>query len=156
MKFIAQTNCNLYAQVSHQDYDWLNQFEWFVNENGYAVRSVSKQEKHERGLPDSCSYVFMHREIMQTPAGMMTDHIDGNRLNNTRENLRIVTAQQNARNAKLRKDNKTGAAGVHKNKHNNTYYAQLKVDGKNKTVGAGLEFDEAVQARQEAILEYWR
>ena len=54
----------------------------------------------------------MHALIMSTPKGMHTDHIDGNGLDNRKENLRVCTAQQNHQNRKLRSDSSTGFKGV--------------------------------------------
>jgi hypothetical protein len=52
----------------------------------------------------------LSRFIMNPPKGMVVDHINGDRLDNRRENLRIVTYRQNSLNRKAR--NNTGLAGV--------------------------------------------
>ena len=67
-----------YAYVDAADYEWLSRYTWHLH-NGYAAR----REKGRR--------IFMHREIMQPPKGMVVDHIDGNRINNCRFNLRVCT-----------------------------------------------------------------
>ena len=43
-------------------------------------------------------YVLMHRFILGAKNGSLVDHRDGNGLNNTRENLRLASATQNATN----------------------------------------------------------
>lgn len=40
--------------------------------------------------------VYLHRLVTQCPVGMFVNHIDGNTLNNCRENLEIVTPRQNS------------------------------------------------------------
>jgi hypothetical protein len=57
--------------VDDKDYEWLNQWNWYYGADGYAVRNDKNLKR-----------LFMHRVIIQTPIGMYTDHIDGNRLNN--------------------------------------------------------------------------
>ena len=56
----------------------------------------------------------MHREIMNTPKEMVTDHKDGNGLNNCKSNLRIVTNRQNAQNMRVDKSSKYPGVHWHK------------------------------------------
>tara|TARA_Y100001973_G_scaffold79010_1_gene116069 strand:- start:954 stop:1565 length:612 start_codon:yes stop_codon:yes gene_type:complete len=58
----------------------------------------------------------MHRVIMDPPKGMDIDHINGDTLDNRKENLRICTRSQNAQNKKLRRDSASGYKGVHEQK----------------------------------------
>jgi len=39
----------------------------------------------------------MHRYLMNYPEGMVVDHIDGNSLNNSRKNLRVITQGENVK-----------------------------------------------------------
>ena len=57
----------------------------------YAVRSVQGYRRRE-------SVIYMHRQIMNTPEGMLTDHRNGDGLMNLRENLRICTEAENTHN----------------------------------------------------------
>lgn len=54
----------------------------------------------------------MHRVVAQTPAGLWTDHINRNKLDNRRENLRHVTKSENAFNMRPKINNTTGHSGV--------------------------------------------
>jgi len=67
----------------------------------YAVHSSNKH-----------NHQGMHRLIMNTPKGMHTDHINGDGLDNRKENLRVCTPQENHQNRKLRADSSTGFKGV--------------------------------------------
>jgi len=64
----------------------------------YAVHSGSK-----KGI---------HALIANTPKGMHTDHINGDGLDNRKENLRVCTPQENCQNRRLRSDSSTGFKGV--------------------------------------------
>lgn len=80
--------------VDDADYEWLSQWNWHASAAGYAVRSQKK-----RGMPKK---VYMHREILRATGVQQSDHIDGNKLDNRRANLRIVNILQNTAN-RLRK-----------------------------------------------------
>ena len=73
-----------YAYVDAADYDWLSQWTWHMYEDGYPARYEKKRK------------IYMHREIMQPPKGMVVDHIDANRANNCRFNLRVCTREENS------------------------------------------------------------
>src|SRR5690606_8884630 len=59
---------------------------------GYVARAKGGDAKMYR--------ILMHRDILQTPPGRVSDHINGDKLDNRRENLRICTQAENARNLK--------------------------------------------------------
>jgi hypothetical protein len=79
-----------YAYVDASDYEWLSQWDWHTGKDGYPAR-------YEKG-----KWILMHRQIMQPPTGMILDHIDGNRANNCRFNLRVCTRQENVLNKRKR------------------------------------------------------
>lgn len=72
---------------------------------------------------------------MPVPKGMVTDHINGNKLDNRRENLRVCTQQENSRNRKIAKHNKCGFKGVIWDDGRKKWRAQLRHGG--KTINAG-------------------
>lgn len=76
------------ALVDDEDFDWLNQFKWCITSHGYAGKGFGYES------------IYMHTMIIKAPKGMMTDHINRNRLDNQRINLRIVTRSQNRINSK--------------------------------------------------------
>ena len=82
------------------------------------------------------------------------DHINGERLDNRIDNLRVVTNQENCKNQKLPRNNKSGVTGVHFNKHHQKWQAQIKGDGKLKHLGSFANFEDAVAARKAAEILY--
>lgn len=109
----------LFALVDDEDFEALIDYRWRSNSKGYAIRSHSVDGKE--------IIVAMHREIMQPPTGLVVDHIDGNRLNNTRANLRIITQQQNLMNRRVFKNNSTGFKGV--TFQHGKWHARIEKDG---------------------------
>jgi hypothetical protein len=130
------------ALVDDEDFEWLNQYRWHINDSGYAVRNVSKKIAKNKT-------VRMHREIMNTPFDLETDHINGNRLDNRKTNLRICTSAQNKKNAKKRTDNTSGYKGVDWDKINGKWRAKILVNGKQITIGRFANIDDAAHAYDE-------
>lgn len=95
------------AIVDDEDYEWLSQHKWAVKDSRgkrYATRALGSRGKQIT--------IWMHRLIMNCPGGMEIDHINGDSLDNRRDNLRIVTRAQNLRNRKTFKNSKSGFKGV--------------------------------------------
>lgn len=82
------------------------------------------------------------------------DHIDGRRDNNALSNLRSATRADNARNARMRRDNTSGICGVDQRGRRNKWRARIHFNGKSHSLG---EFDtrlEAIAARKRAEREF--
>jgi hypothetical protein len=75
----------------------------------------------------------MHRFVMNCPAGMEVDHMDGNGLNNQKANLRICTRRQNSSNRLRRKG--SGYKGVHPYDGGKKWIVTITVDYKNINLG---------------------
>ena len=119
----------LYAMVDDEDYAELNAYKWCAHkrrDTHYAVRYSSRKSGKRTAI-------YMHREIMNTPKEMATDHKDGNGLNNCKSNLRIVTNRQNAQNMRVDKSSKY--PGVHWHKRDERWRAKLWVGKKEKHLG---------------------
>lgn len=76
------------------------------------------------------------------------DHLDGNRSNNALANLRSVTRAENARNARMRKDNSSGICGV--DHHHGKWRARIHYNGKSVLLGYFETQEEAARARAKA------
>lgn len=77
-------------------------------------------------------YGYLHKWIV---AGEEVDHVNHNSLDNRRENLVPTDHEGNMQNTKIRKDNKSGIAGVTKHKHSNKWRARIRHRGVEKALG---------------------
>ncbi len=107
-----------FALVDDEDFEYLNQWKWCVNHD-YAVRNGIKNNARQ-------SKIFMHRVLMNTPKGLFTDHVNHNKLDNRKFNLRIVTKQQNQWNMRKHKDSLSPFKGVSFIKKNNKWNASIR------------------------------
>lgn len=82
------------------------------------------------------------------------DHIDGNRINNSIINLRMVSNVENHKNMKMNKRNTSGVHGVFWAKHAGKWRASIKIDDYNKHLGYFESIEDAAIARKSAEIEY--
>lgn len=80
------------AIVDREDFPKISKHIWSLSAPGYAYR----QHKHE-----GKSTIKLHQEIIKIPDGMFCDHINNNKLDNRKSNLRVATPRQNAQNQSL-------------------------------------------------------
>ena len=86
--------------VDDEDFEYLSQWKWHLLRQKepyaqYAIRHIWRNGKR--------TTISMHRQILETPKGMVSDHINGNGLDNRRENLRICSQSNNSMNRKPQK-----------------------------------------------------
>ena len=93
----------------------------------------------------------MHREILKTDQEV--DHINGNTLDNRKENLRPANRRQQSQNTRSRKNSTSIYVGVHLHRLTGKWRSQIKVDGKIKSLGLFNSPEEARDARNKFIEE---
>lgn len=134
-----------FALVDDADFNFLNQWRWRLNNKGYATRTEylgggRKNEKQRN--------ISMHALINGTPKGFHTDHINRNKLDNRRKNLRTATCSQNVLNSKLSRANTSGYKGV--SWYQNAWVAEIKVNRKKIYLGRFKKITNAIKARKRA------
>jgi hypothetical protein len=132
------------VKVSADDVETVANFHWIKNNVGYIETRVSCNGKARR--------IFLHRLVMDVLdkdwRKIQVDHINRDKTDNRRENLRICTPSQNQINRDLRKDNTSGYTGV--SFDGTSWIASL--DG--KVIGRTKDKQTAIKIRREA--EYQR
>lgn len=135
------------AIVDSEDIEAVSKHKWHLINSGYVI-----------GYDDTNQTKFLlHNFLMGVKDGFVVDHINGNKLDNRRANLRHFTQSENVLTAKISSRNKTGKKGVSlitKPGSRAKYRAQIIVNGELHRLGTYTDFREAVKARQEAELKY--
>lgn len=128
--------------VDDEDYERLNSFVWHVNGGGYAARGIKRPDSGRKAIQ------LMHRELMGlTPLDkVVVDHINCDKLDNRRLNLRICTRQQNLCNRGSTRQNSTGFKGVYYHPSKGKWSALIKVNYKSHYLGIFDTPEEAHEA----------
>ena len=99
----------------------------------------------------------MHRTVMNTKTGEWIDHIDRNKLNNTKNNLRKCTHAQNQQNRIHSNTHKYSSRykGVWWRKDNQIWGVQINLDGKRLNIGSFKNEDNAGARYNDKALKYF-
>jgi hypothetical protein len=139
--------------VDDADFEYLSQWKWCYT-HGYGVRRKRDSE------PGDKQRIYMHRVIAGSREDELVDHINRNRLDNRRANLRLMPLNDQSHsllNRFMDKKNKTGVRGVVRLKAGKRkperFVAYLSVKNKTKYLGTFSTLSEAEDARVAASLE---
>ena len=128
--------------VSEEDEDLLRVRNWHIGKNGYAVTNI------KLGV-NKWTQIYLHREIARrmgiTEAGMFVDHINRDKLDNRRDNLRKATPAQSVYN--------TSRPGVFWDKSRGRWTAKIQKQGKLIWMGRFEQREDAVRERAKRIPE---
>ena len=127
-----------------EDYHKIKDYCWRKSTNGYIVEHHSQNGQH--------IFNYMHRLITNAPKGMMVDHINHNKSDNRKSNLRVCTHAQNSRNMRPHKNR---VSGVYWCESRKKYVAQITYKCKTKTLGYFTTENEAIQTRKQAQDKYF-
>ena len=135
MPITYYTKKNQPFQISQSDYDLVKKFNWFVRGDGYVATNIKDDGiyhyKNSKRQKTKQKTVLLHRLIMGvSDKKIVVDHINGNTLDNTRENLRVTKHSGNSVNrTKLHSKNKSGATGVRWDEKRQTYVGSIQYKG---------------------------
>jgi hypothetical protein len=135
----------LVATVDAGDLPRLTEFHWMAS----GTRGSEYAVKKRRIGGGKTKITLMHRFILDAPPGSEVDHINGNRLDNRRCNLRLCTHAENMQNVGPKADNTSGLKGVRRSRDGKRWVAYIKDLGKQKHLGTFDTPDKAARAYDE-------
>jgi len=146
MKELTLTNSKKMAIVDDKDYIKVVGFKWYLSSRGYVMRG--QYLGNRRMKP-----VSLHSHILDCPKGMVRDHIDNNRLNNRRSNLRVTTTRLNVCNSPVWSKLKSSVfKGVSWHKAARKWHVGIKVNRKRLYLGLFEDQTKAAYAYNQAAL----
>jgi hypothetical protein len=125
--------------VEPRDYYQIRRFKWCVWGNGskfYAVRIMVTG-------PGKTKVMYLHRQILNAPKGVLVDHRNRDPLDNRRENLRFATQSENMQNRGKRKNGTSKFIGVWFVKVKGKWESRITHKGKLIYIGS---FDSEIAA----------
>ena len=152
MKKIKLTQ-NKSAIVDDDDFEYLSQWNWRYSSGGYVVRSLAYRKPCGKYTSTS---IYMHRLVNGTPKGKYTDHINGNKKDNRKLNLRLCTQSQNLMNRNGDKNTSSKYKGVTWDKRNRKWMVQITMKGKRKSLGRFVREIDAAKAYDKAAIKHHR
>ena len=143
---------NTFVMVDDEDFKELNKFKWHLSDSGYALRRIHVKGS---GRKNQKNYTIrMHRIINNTPRGLITDHRNQNKLDNTRKNLRTANKSLNGINRGKQKNNSSGYKGVYWHRKANKWMVDITIKGKYIYLGLYVSIEDAINARKKGEKKY--
>lgn len=134
--FVSVKNSTEKVLCDLEEWGNLKKYYWNLNSNGYVISVINGKS------------VPMHKIIMPDKKFEVVDHINRNKMDNRKDNLRYTTHMVNAQNRSLSSRNTSGHTGVYKVK--NRWQATIRANGKMYFLGSFLTKEEAIVAREKA------
>ena len=122
-----------------EDFSVINSRNWYVDKDGYLASSYIYNGRR--------CFAMFHRIIMNAQKGQVVDHINRNRADNRKVNLRCCSKFENNLNRGRRSTNTSGVIGVHYDRKRDKWIANITYDKRRIFIGRFISKDEAVKAR---------
>lgn len=139
-----------HAVIDSADAEWAAQWRWSLGVDGYVVRTQHVTNGGRRGVKN----FRLHRELvgLTNGDGFEVDHINRDRLDNRRSNLRVTTRRQNSQNMPSQAGTSSQHRGVTLEKRTGKWVAQVQTGGKGYNLGSFASEEEAAAVAREARL----
>jgi len=151
LKIVSHKLGTFKLKIDNEDVDRCKLYRWNIN-------NFNKKMKREYFYAISKDVGLLHRYILNISGREnVVDHINGDMLDNRKENLQRCSTQENAQKQQFRLTNKSGYTGVIWYPYNNVnkWVAFIRVNYKYKGLGYYNDIDDAIKARKDAEIKYF-
>ena len=142
--------------IDKDDYEAVSKYVWHKTKGGYWMTVYSDE-------PYKQTHLKLHKLVTRTSSTELIDHVNRDKNDNRKCNLRVCDLYENARNSSIAKNNTSGFIGVSYNKQRKEWKASIhqKSDDRNRTGGKELFLgwyknkEDAIVARLKGELKYF-
>ena len=131
------------AKIDIEDIENVKDIRWYLGSQGYIMGHIGNKKN-----------ITLHKIITKTGSRELVDHINCNKLDNRKCNLRNATYQENVFNKKCPKNNKSGHRGI-RVMPSGRFSAYITINKKQISLGTYDTFEEAKKTRLEAEQKYF-
>lgn len=124
--------------IDLEDIDLVRDYTWSINNDGYVRSKINSKT------------VFLHKILIKCQKNKVIDHINRNKLDNRKSNLRVCSIMENIHNRGLFSNNTSGYNGVCFNPNNKHWRAYITRNKINFHLGNFKNKEDAIIARQNA------
>lgn len=140
--YASNTNEIFYLDID--DYEKIKKHCWLENDKGYIISRMNSKN------------ILLHRFVMDLyDSNIILDHINLDKKDNRKSNIRISDRQLNGINRYHNKNNKLGFKGVSKIVNSDKYMARIMIDGKSIHLGCYDTIEQAYESRKLAEIQYF-
>lgn len=153
--------CTVYAVVDDEDYEKVKDYNWQIT---YRSSNFYVFAHHRHGKKGSCGRrkrvtYYLHRLIMglEKDSKLVVDHINGDGLDNRKQNLRVCTIAENARNSRRKQKGTSKYRGVYYDKWTKAdkpFKASISINNKTTHIGRFKTAKAAALAYNKAALKH--
>jgi hypothetical protein len=133
--------------IDSEDIEEVSKYIWRISPDSYVHSSLRVE-----GQPKRLD-MRLHRLVMNAPKGVEVDHINGDKLDNRKSNLRLCNRWQNKANTRIISTNTTGYKGV--SWHKDKWQASIRVSGKLIYLGRYATKEEAAKVYNKAATTHF-
>ena len=139
---------NKYILIDDEDFWVLEKYKFSINTQGYVITEIGNRKMNTRKI------LSLHRIIIQPKAYEIIDHINRNKLDNRKCNLRIANKSTNGMNRSCQSNSTTMVKGVSWSNQKNKYRIYCSVNGKQYHLGYAKSLTKALEIYKKKINKY--